>query len=545
MVAKIGASGGEENNVIFKFGGGLHTRASPDEIDGREAAGGFNFLIDIQNRNLRARAPFDLVGTAPNAGSINGGGSFVDTSGVTHAFFQAGNTVYSWDGNNTFTSLGSCSSGCKLRGHWKTHTWNLTNKVLITDLTLTDTIYEWDGTNSGFKHTTFTDQNGGAFGNFYAKYCNVLDERAMFANVTAGTATPHMVVGCKRSDYTTITIVNRPSSSLGTGDPFFLLSPDLKPINGFLATYLGIMISTEKGQIFNLTGTDATNFAFGVFYSNSAASGSESLSEIGNDFIYGRQGRIESVRDTNTFGNSEADDVTAIVSDILGSYTGWTIVFNGRTRKAYCFPSGVSEVWVLDAAIRDSGELNASGSISPWQRWKTSHSMAFRPTYVASMLSPADGLEYIFMGDSSGNIYKMEGTGSAGDGGTNNIDMQFLTKLASARLDARAYDVEGYVKYAQQVTSSTLTITFQYQGEKIFSNALTTTLAAAPSGHYYSGSGSYYNSGIGYNQISGQLTRNRFLMPGSANEFQVLLEVNGVNPVSINEVGIRFKAASS
>ena len=43
----------QDVDVVIKFGGGLHTRASPDEIDPREAADGFNFIIDIENRNLR------------------------------------------------------------------------------------------------------------------------------------------------------------------------------------------------------------------------------------------------------------------------------------------------------------------------------------------------------------------------------------------------------------------------------------------------------------------------------------------------------------
>lgn len=296
MVQKIGP---EELNIVLKFGGGLSTRASPDEIDPRESAGGQNFLIDIQNRNLRNRPPFDLIGTVPNAQPVRGGATLLKADGTVTTLIQAGNTVYQWNVGNTFTSKGSVSSGCKLRGHWRSHVWNLNpDKVLITDLSLTDPVYQWDGTT--FSTVSFVDENGAGFGTFKAKYLSTQDERAMFANVVAGTATPHMVVGCQRSNFNEITVNNRPSNALGTGDPFFLLAPDLKPINGFLQTYLGTMISTEKGQIYNLTGTDATNFAFNVFYSGSAASGIESLCEIGNDFIYGRQGRIESIRDTNT-----------------------------------------------------------------------------------------------------------------------------------------------------------------------------------------------------------------------------------------------------
>ena len=49
--------GPEDLNVILKFGGGIHSKASPDEIDPREAADGYNFIIDLENRNLRNRPP--------------------------------------------------------------------------------------------------------------------------------------------------------------------------------------------------------------------------------------------------------------------------------------------------------------------------------------------------------------------------------------------------------------------------------------------------------------------------------------------------------
>lgn len=541
MAAKVPLSGNpkigpEDNNVVLKFGGGLHTRASPDEIDGREAADGFNFLIDIQNRNLRNRKPFDLIGTVPNAAQINGGASLLKTDGTVTTLFQAGTTVYKWDGHTTFSSVGTApSASCKYRGHWRSHVWNLTDVVLITDLSLIDTVAYWDGTTFGT--VAFTDQAGAAFGAFSAKYLNVDNERAIFSNIKQASGSfPHLIVGSKRSAYTQITVTNRPSSSLGTSDPWFLLSPDLKPINGVLSSFKGSMISTERGVIFALTGTDAQTFAFTPFYEMSGAAGTESVEEIGTDIIYGRQGRIESLRDTNTYGNSEAADLTMIVSDQIASYPGWTIVFNSRIRKAYAFPTGISECWVLDAAIRDGGQ------ISPWMRWRTSHALAFRPTFVMSMLDPSDGLEYVFMGDSTGNIYRMEGTGANGDGGANTIDTQFLSKLVPARLDSKAYDVEGYVKY-QQNQSGTLTLTFQYQGENIFTNVVTIPLSAASASSFWSG-GQHYSAGAYWGSFSGRMTRNKFKIPGNANEFQVLVEVTGTNDFSINEIGIRFRAAS-
>lgn len=528
---KIGV---DDLNVVLKFGGGLHTKASPDDIDPREAAGGFNFDIDLQDRNLRNRAPFDLIGTVPNGQPIMGGGSLLKTDGTVTLLVQAGGVVYQWDGVTTFTEVGTCNSSSKLRGHWRSHTWNLTDKLLFTDLTLNDVVKEWDGTT--FQSTTFTDENNHSFGTFYAKYLNIDNELALWANVKDSSATtPHLIVGSARSAYTQITVTNRPSSSLSDSDPFFLLAPDLKPINSLNETFGTLMVSTEKGQIFNLTGSSSQDFAFTPFYPNSAASGAESMVDIGNDLIYGRQGRIESLIDTNTFGNSAASDITTGISDIIGAYSGWTMCFNSRTRRAYAFPSNVSEVWVLDTAVRLAGQL------SPWMRWETQHSLAFKPTMVMSMLDPVDGLEYIFMGDGSGNFYRLEGTGTSGDGGTSTIETQFQSKLFSAQLDSSAYDFTGYIKYAEN-DSATITLTFQFQGTEVFDRSISVSIPSISSASYYGGD-AYYDGNFYYGAFSGRLARQKFSPPGQGSDFQVLVDYVGNNNITINEIGIRFRAA--
>ena len=86
MVSKVGPG---EFDVSIKFGGGLHTRASEDEIDGREAADGRNFQLDAQNRELRNRKPFDLIGTVPNAAEIRGGGSLLKSDGTVSTLFPS------------------------------------------------------------------------------------------------------------------------------------------------------------------------------------------------------------------------------------------------------------------------------------------------------------------------------------------------------------------------------------------------------------------------------------------------------------------------
>ena len=240
--------------LVIKFGGGLHTRASEPDIDPAEASDGKNFYLDLENKELRPRKPFDLIGTVPNASEIRGGASLLKSDGTVSTIFQAGTKVYSWDGTTNFTHVGTVDATAKLRGHWRSHNWIPSDKVIITDLSLVETVKEWNGTT--FQSTTFTKETGAAFGNFYAKYCSVSNERAVFGNVKDGSSTsPHLIVGSAGSDFTQISVAQRPVSSLSTDDPFYIPMPDLKPINGMVEAFGVSVFSTEKGRLFNLTGT--------------------------------------------------------------------------------------------------------------------------------------------------------------------------------------------------------------------------------------------------------------------------------------------------
>lgn len=522
-------------DVVIKFGGGLQTRASEDEIDPREAADGANFLLDLKNRELRNRKPFDLIGTVPNAGEIRGGGSLLKADGTISTLVQAGTAVYEWDGATTFTLKGTVNSGTKLRGHWRSHNFTLDNKLLLTDLNLQDTIKEWDGTT--FQSSTFTNQAGSAFGSFYAKYLSVSNERAVFSNVRdVGGTTPHMMVGSERGNYDKISVSQRPASSLNEGDPFFLLVPDLRPINGHVEAFGTAILSTEQGQLFNLTGTSAKDFAFSDFYPGSAASGAEALQYIGNDIVYGRRGRIESVRDTDRFGDSEADDLTAGIADRVADYTGWTIAYNSRINRFYAFPDGVSECWAYNTAMR-------GGDLSPWMKWTTNHPMGFQPTFVMPMLDPVDGLEYVFMGDNAGRFYRLEGSGSAGDGGQSDIAVDWITKLFSAPLDTEINSVEGYLKYRKNV-AATVTLTLRFAGQAATDERITLTIPAITGTAHFGGD--YWFGGDVYFGVlfENRLLRQRFFVPGQNNDFQARVQVEGSNDFTINEIGLRFKAAS-
>ncbi|MGI9626720.1 MAG: hypothetical protein ACR2QM_07785, partial [Longimicrobiales bacterium] len=268
---------GEPEPIILKFGGGVHSRASEDEIDPRECASGQNFQLDLENREFMPRDPFDLLGTTPNGSEIRGGGQLQKADGTISTLVQAGDTVYKWDGT-TFTSVGTVSTSAKLRG-WQEQNWQLDDKLLLTDLALIEPVKEWDG-------TTFQDIAHNLTGDFIAKYCFVSNERAFFGNVISNSvATPHMLVGSERSDYLTLSVSDRPSSALNEGDAFFLLTPDLRPINGLVEAFQTIIMSSLNGSIWLLEGQSSKDFSIRELYPRSGAVADESLAYIGNDVV--------------------------------------------------------------------------------------------------------------------------------------------------------------------------------------------------------------------------------------------------------------------
>lgn len=540
--------GPEDGELVIRFGGGLHTRSPADEIPERGCVDGRNFDLDLKNTTFRPRQPYDVVGLAPNNGSIRGMASLLRRDGTASMLVQAGDTVYEWDGTiggmvDTGLSVDATS---KLRGHtW--HNWQLgiggSEAVIITDLALVETVKYWNGTT--FADISFTDEDGVAFGDFKAKYCNTTNERATFANVkdSAGASLPHMVVGTKVGDPTQITVANKPSSALAEDDPFYLLTPDLRYINGYLSAFDILIISTIEGKIFKLAGTSAKDFAMYGLYPKSGASGDEAMTYVGNDVFYGRQGRVESLKSTDRFGNVEGDDISLDIFTTIQDYENWTLAYNHRTQRVYCYPQDNGEMWVCYKPL-------VGGDVSPWMRYKTNHYMGFNPTCMMSCYDPIDALEYIFMGGSDGVLYRMEGTLNAGDGGRetfgapkgNTIKTERLSKLYALPKDTEAFNVSGWVKYIAK-DEVTLELRFEWQGDQIFTETIRETLSGASGGSYYGG-GAYYGGGTYYGTDKAKFRREKFGVPGKSTDFQVRAIVESTQDFEIGEIGLRFEVVT-
>jgi len=530
--------------MVLRFGGGLASNPNPSDIDFRECSKGKNFDLDIDNDTYRPRKVFDLKGTAPNAEKIGG---FIElqksSDDSVTVLVQAGETVYEYDGISTFTSRGTVASGSRLRGT-RFSTSLLDDKVIITDLARQSVVKEWDG-------TTFQDFVHNLGGDLFARYAIVDNERLLLGNVkTGGTETRHVLLGSERGGISSTTLgtlsnSTRPATGVGVDAAFFLPMLDLRPINGMVRAFGGTVFSTENGTIVTLAGQDASDYAISPLYDGSAAKGDEALSYIGNDLLYGREGRIDTLIGTLAFGDVETDDISRWISDQTKEVEAWTIVYNPREHKAYLWPQNGNEVWVFHKSIYDPSRkrttLTERPGLSPWSKWTTDFGAAdFRQTAAMLVKRPTDKLDVVWWGDNQGRIFEMEGTG-AQDGAANDVVVERLSGLIEAPI-GHAYDVIGWVKYKKKF-AATLTLTMEAGGNTLFDHEMTVTLPAFDNLPVYNND-LYYNNDVFYStEFQGRISKQNWEAAGEPSHFRIKAAVTGAE-FDISEIGIRFKAAT-
>src|SRR5688572_19381132 len=311
------------------FNGGLNEQQTPTLF---ECIQGYNFELGLRQSKLVPRRPYDLVGTATNALAINGFIQLVKRDNSETTLVQAGDTVYEWNGAGTFTSRGSVDSDSKLRGV----TWSLGDYSVIVDVEKQTVVKKWDG-------SSLTTLTTGLGTDLYAKYGVVHLGRVWLANVTTTTDTPHLIAASRFEDPTSFDVAQRAVSGTfsSVAPAFYLLSPDLRPINGMKLFQDQLIFSTEGGRLFKLTGTSPTDFALEDFYAGSAATGDESMENIGNDVIFMKSGgNIDLLSATEKFGDVSADDVSRWIPDTVENLTGSITVYDQIRQKILFFVSG-------------------------------------------------------------------------------------------------------------------------------------------------------------------------------------------------------------
>ena len=191
------------------------------------------------------------------------------------------------------------------------------------------------------------------------------------------------------------------ASGLTGNEAFFMLSPDMRPINGAVLFYNTIVFSTVDGQLFRLTGSSPADYEIVPFYPESEATGTETMAVSGNDITYIKKGGdIDTVSSTEKFGDVKADDLSRFIPTETNGLSDAISVYHQRDQRVFFFIT--DKILVLDKNM-----LFERPEISPWTVFKTQHPNNFN-TNAASYIRKPGSAEYdIYFGDSSGKIYKI------------------------------------------------------------------------------------------------------------------------------------------
>lgn len=508
----------------INFPYGLNENESPDI--GEAYRGSKNFELSKNSSSFTPRSPFDSVGTATNAQDLRGILQLVKRSGAQTTLVQAGDTVYEWNGSTTFTSRGTVNASSKLRSAY----WSLGDYLIIPDIEKLTVVKKWDG-------TTFSSLTTGLGTALYAKYAVIHQGRSWLFNITDGaTALPQVVLASAFENPESYqTGIRAGASSFITGnEAFYLVVPDVKPINGVAVFQNQLIISTEEGRLFKLIGDNSTNYEFVEFYAGSAAIGKESMANVGNDAVYMRAGgNIESIISTENFGDVTADDLSRWIKDTVLNRTDAITVYDQGNQKILFFVTG--KVLVLFKDILPSG-------FSPWSVYTTDHANGFNTQAAAYIRRPGTTAFTVYFGGSGGQIYDLYGEGN-GDGGSNITSTRKTRYIDKdfAQMDFKRQVLTGRVQY-RRIFAVSLNLTFDW-GEDYHTPSCSITLKGTPdgdTGNYYGGT-AYYGGAFYYNQgftFANRISSRGFSPTGKSPGFFLSAEVQSTKDFQIDEIRI-------
>lgn len=462
----------------FVFPGGIN-ELNDEFISTGECISGQNFELEVGNSQFQARKPFDLKVTEGSAREINGLCQLIDRSDTSSTIVIADTQVYEWDGTS---SLGTAVTTVTTGGNFISEAWQLDQTIAITDLNKVNVIKRWDG-------TTFGNMISSGGTNTKAKYAKAFNNRMWYANVNDNSVDlPHVIVASAFENPRTIDPSTRGKGQDSTSSPstanvaFFLTTPDLKEINGFDVFNEKLIVSTVNGRIYEITGTDATNYNIIPLYAKSNAIGEQAFVNIGNDWIWQRRGAIESLRAVETSGDVQANDLSISIPETIETLGNTKMVYDESRQKVYMF--GTNKCLTLYKHLIGS-------ELSPWVPFTTTHDSLFNATSVAYMRAP-DGTDYsVYWGDTDGNIFKMDGTGE-GDAGSEVIEVRRKLPL----IQIKGKSVEGRVKYRRR-DEVDLTLALDFSDE-FYSTTSTIKLKQQDQSPTVYGGAFYYGGAVYY-----------------------------------------------
>lgn len=465
-----------------------------------ECTSGYNFDLAVNQAWFTPRSPFDLKGTAPNAGAITSLMQLVQRVGTTTTLVTAGTSLYLWDGTSGFTAKASVPNGSLFRDLF----WPLGDYMLATDVSLQNVLKKWDG-------TTFSNAPTGLGVPLYAKYGVVHANRVWLFNITTNTTTPHLIVASAFENPASFDITNRGGpATYGGGtfaagtEAFYMTTPDLREVNGVALFQNTLLISTKNGRMFQLVGSNANDFRWLDFIDGSPAIGDESLANIGNDVVFMRNGgHINSLSATQNFGNATTGELTRWLKGSIANLTGANqIVYDIAKQKVLFFVPG--KVLVFYKNLYAGASILFGKAPSPWSVYTTQHPNAFNTQAAKYMLIPGSTTYSAYWGDSTGNLFDLNGSAS-GDGGLYSIMFLRRSRHIGPELFQNPWtwqqkNIEGAVEY-RRVGSNQLSLSFDWDDEYNTSQSVV-TLRGPPTGDTapYFGGSFYFNGTSYFNQ---------------------------------------------
>jgi hypothetical protein len=379
----------------------------------------------------------------------------------------------------------------------------------------------------------------------FAKYALVAHGRLWLFNIKTydGSTTdlyPHMVLVAAFEDVEDFDIAARgtgqdPTSTFTNGtEAFYLLTKDLKPINGVEVFNSQILISTKEGRLYRLTGTDAEDFNFIDYYAGSSAVGTEAIANIGNDVVYVKSGGVvETLLATDSSGDVSADDVSRWVPSLFKNVSDAKIIYDQTNQKVYFF-IGTSVMVLFKNHYYDP-----QGQLSPWSQYKTDVATNGFTTKAARYLRrPGESSWSVYWGDDAGNIYDLDGSGT-GDNGTDIVTIR--KSRVVEELDFMADIVVGQIQYRRQGECD-IAITFDW-GDAYNETTSNITLKGPPSGDVgaFFGGGIYFGGDVYFNQgfqFADKVSTRNFSPTGRGTTFTIQMTLSTTVRFKIDKIEI-------
>lgn len=388
---------------------------------------------------------------------------------------------------------------------------------------------------------------------FSAKFSVVFLNRMWYFNVTSGTATPHLIVASKYQDPKTVSVANQggPTDMGGAGstifptglEAFFLVTPDLKAVNSVSVFQNLLLISTTDGQIFQLSGVDASTFQFTPYFTGSSSISNESMINIGNDVIYVRKGgNINLLASKNYAGDVKSNDIARWLPTTTANITSSIAAYDQNLQKVYFFINNQVLVLFKNILYESSLDKSESANLSPWSIYTTLHPSNFNTSVAQYIYAPASNNSTlsVYFGDSTGNVYLMSGTGIYGDAGSYAINVSRTTRLIDMTVISpfpwQEKILMGKVQYRRQGNPATLNLSFAWSDELNTSTA-SIVLKGVPSYWNYRsywGGGSYWQQQafVALNAIGHQT----FSPTGKGSGIYLTLQCQTTSPFTVDHI---------